>query len=297
MYLDLLKTVADDNKYWKWYTNLILSAKNRDLTGYTEKHHILPVSFGMGGETDKENLVILTAREHYLAHRLLSKLTGVPALKRKMYFAVTCMAQRCGVSRHSRQYEHLKKNFNAAMIDLWMTDEYRDKVMAAKRWYYTDEVSQKKNSDLQKELMLCPVRKEKCTRPMLDAHKSIDHSTTEWLGRSLHSDEARVKAKITHQSESHREACKVRELSKGTDALSNQGKLRHAKRVEKAGGAEAYSKQMSEKIKGRINLYNPLTLEHRCLHEIPDGWFRLKELSPQQRALFPKRNKTNRENK
>jgi hypothetical protein len=36
---------------------------------YYEKHHILPRS--MGGDNSKENLVNLTAREHFLAHWLL----------------------------------------------------------------------------------------------------------------------------------------------------------------------------------------------------------------------------------
>lgn len=40
---------------------------------YCESHHILPKS--MGGTNDKENLVNLNPREHYIAHRLLTKFT------------------------------------------------------------------------------------------------------------------------------------------------------------------------------------------------------------------------------
>ena len=46
-------------------------AKNRIVGGYTEKHHILPKC--LGGTESQDNLVELTAREHYLAHWLLAK--------------------------------------------------------------------------------------------------------------------------------------------------------------------------------------------------------------------------------
>jgi hypothetical protein len=39
--------------------------------GYIEKHHVIPVC--LGGTDDKDNLVFLTAKEHFLAHLLLAK--------------------------------------------------------------------------------------------------------------------------------------------------------------------------------------------------------------------------------
>lgn len=56
--------------YLKHYELIISRAKNRTLEGYTEKHHIVPKC--MGGTDDKENIAILTAREHYVAHQLLA---------------------------------------------------------------------------------------------------------------------------------------------------------------------------------------------------------------------------------
>ena len=59
--------------YIKIYNELI---NKRKLTPpkncYIEKHHIIPVC--MNGSNDKENLVPLTAREHYIAHVLLVKI-------------------------------------------------------------------------------------------------------------------------------------------------------------------------------------------------------------------------------
>jgi hypothetical protein len=42
------------------------------LEGYKEKHHILPKC--LGGDNKKENLVELTAREHFLCHMLLCEI-------------------------------------------------------------------------------------------------------------------------------------------------------------------------------------------------------------------------------
>ena len=56
--------------YLKVYCNLIRKAENRTPPeGYIEKHHIFPVSiFGKN-----KRIVVLTAREHYIAHALLEK--------------------------------------------------------------------------------------------------------------------------------------------------------------------------------------------------------------------------------
>jgi hypothetical protein len=57
--------------YLKVYCNLIRKAENRTPPeGYTEKHHTFPKSiFGKNNR-----LVVLTAREHYIAHALLERI-------------------------------------------------------------------------------------------------------------------------------------------------------------------------------------------------------------------------------
>lgn len=61
--------------YQRIYNELIKSAQVRGgVDGYKERHHIIPRS--MGGSDEAENLVDLTAREHYLAHWLLWKIHG-----------------------------------------------------------------------------------------------------------------------------------------------------------------------------------------------------------------------------
>lgn len=62
------------NKYTKWYYGIIESAKSRQLVGYRERHHIIPKS--LGGSNDQNNLVSLTAREHFVCHLLLPKMVS-----------------------------------------------------------------------------------------------------------------------------------------------------------------------------------------------------------------------------
>lgn len=63
--------------YKRIYDNLISSRKklNREKGKgiYYEKHHILPKC--LGGKDEKENLVLLTAKEHFVSHLLLTKIT------------------------------------------------------------------------------------------------------------------------------------------------------------------------------------------------------------------------------
>jgi hypothetical protein len=58
--------------YEKVYNQIIERAKTRVLNGYKETHHIIPKC--IGGVNKKENLINLTAKEHYICHKLLCKM-------------------------------------------------------------------------------------------------------------------------------------------------------------------------------------------------------------------------------
>lgn len=62
------------NKYTRCYFAIIAQARldNEQYSGYTEKHHVIPKS--MGGGNNKENLVRLTARQHFVCHLLLTRM-------------------------------------------------------------------------------------------------------------------------------------------------------------------------------------------------------------------------------
>ena len=98
------------NKYTRWYYSIIQQSKTRSLSGYTEKHHIIPKS--LGGDNTKNNLAILTPREHFICHLLLTKMTeGIN--KQKMIFGLWRMSVPTK-DRHritSTQYEKIRNEF------------------------------------------------------------------------------------------------------------------------------------------------------------------------------------------
>ena len=94
--------------YTKIYNSLIEKAQNRELSGYKEVHHITPRC--LGGSDDKSNLVALTAREHFIAHKLLTKIYPDNP---KLYYAFGCMSTRKTLS--SIQYEDASHAKSVAM--------------------------------------------------------------------------------------------------------------------------------------------------------------------------------------
>jgi hypothetical protein len=106
------------NKYTITYYNIIHNALSRTalLDVYTEIHHIIPKS--LGGSDLPDNLVKLTAREHFVCHLLLVKmLTG--NFKHKMAFALSRMlSSSTNHNRYypsSRIYEFARKQRSAAI--------------------------------------------------------------------------------------------------------------------------------------------------------------------------------------
>jgi hypothetical protein len=103
------------NKYTRWYNTIIKRARDRITDGYTESHHVRPRS--LGGTDNKDNLVNLTAREHFVCHWLLSKMHTGEA-KAKMIYALNGMkrgnefTQRYETKITARVYENLKKEFS-----------------------------------------------------------------------------------------------------------------------------------------------------------------------------------------
>lgn len=102
------------NKYKNWYDSIIATATHRILTTYTEKHHIIPRS--LGGNDDPDNLVNLTAREHFICHWLLTKI-HIGEAKHKMLHALRMLrAEKIGQTRYktkitARVYANLKEEY------------------------------------------------------------------------------------------------------------------------------------------------------------------------------------------
>lgn len=67
-----------DNKYTKWYFSIINNAKAKNrkkgLGVYFESHHIIPKCKPFLGSNKTENKVLLTAKEHFICHLLLTRM-------------------------------------------------------------------------------------------------------------------------------------------------------------------------------------------------------------------------------
>ena len=92
------------NRYTLIYFSIIENARLRVLPKdqYKETHHIIPRS--MGGDDSSNNLVDLTAREHFICHKLLVRMTQGES-KGKMAFALVLMSGKRG----SKIYDSTKK--------------------------------------------------------------------------------------------------------------------------------------------------------------------------------------------
>lgn len=123
-----------DNKYTRWYYQIISSAKSKTRTGYTEKHHIIPKS--LGGNDCPNNLVTLTAREHYVCHLLLTKMVIDAKHRQKMFHALWAMTT---LEHPARQQRHVQNSKSYAFArKLW------SKHMSANNPMYSAEIQQRR---------------------------------------------------------------------------------------------------------------------------------------------------------
>lgn len=104
-----MKTLIKVNKYSNWYFSIIqnaLKSNRTKKTDYFESHHIFPKS--LGGTNDKSNLVLLTAREHFLCHLLLPKMMISPVNSGKMAYAFFRMKNK---HLNSRLFDRFRKAY------------------------------------------------------------------------------------------------------------------------------------------------------------------------------------------
>jgi hypothetical protein len=107
--------------YKKIYDKIIENRKLNPIeeTEYGEKHHIIPRS--LGGSDESENLVRLTAREHFICHALLAEMYERETFEwYKMNHAF--MMMKSSTVNHmryfnSRLYELKRKDFSQVMGD------------------------------------------------------------------------------------------------------------------------------------------------------------------------------------
>ena len=110
------------SKYTTWYFHIIDKAKSQDRKRYPKKHpsytyyeshHIIPRSFGGTEE------VLLTAKEHFICHLLLTKMTDHYKMKYALHM-MTCKAYNQKQDRYritASQYEYIRKQNSIAATE------------------------------------------------------------------------------------------------------------------------------------------------------------------------------------
>ncbi len=107
-----------ENKYTRWYFAIVSTRPQRSkVSDYFESHHIIPRA--LGGSNEKPNLVLLTAREHFVVHWLLTKMCIDPEHKRKMLYAISAFRGRGTNNKQQRifssfEYSVLRRKHNEA---------------------------------------------------------------------------------------------------------------------------------------------------------------------------------------
>lgn len=122
------------NKYSTWYYSIIAKRQAEPASGYTEKHHIIPTS--LGGLNVKDNVVRLTAREHFVCHKILVRMT-IGKDRSKMAKAVWLLKHtRCrDVPLTSRSFALLRQEYadacRATSLGMKASTETKAKMSAA----------------------------------------------------------------------------------------------------------------------------------------------------------------------
>ena len=101
-------------KYRRIYMQIISAAKSEQLQGlrkkgngnYYEAHHILPRSLFPNWIKRKSNIVLLTAREHFFCHQLLTKI--FPSKQMAYALWAFCNRPNADYKITSREYERIK---------------------------------------------------------------------------------------------------------------------------------------------------------------------------------------------
>jgi hypothetical protein len=133
------------------------------LNEYQEKHHIIPRS--LGGSDEDHNLVLLTAREHFICHMLLPKMLEGNA-KHKMIHAAIGMKRSSTGKRYfnARLYQTARKQFTeiakVRYLGKKLSDETKQKMSEARKGMPKSEDHKKNIANALRGMKKEPMKEE-----------------------------------------------------------------------------------------------------------------------------------------
>lgn len=164
--------------YQRIYNELINSRLLHPATGYVERHHILPKS--LGGSDSLQNIVVLTAREHFIAHLLLSKIyvEGTINWIKMQKALMRMMSMRPYQQRYSpsKWYAYCRKK---ASIANSMNQSGKNNSQFGKAWVYNETI--KISKSIKKELLSTYLEKGWCNGRVLKWEGTCKNRKTPYL--------------------------------------------------------------------------------------------------------------------
>ena len=232
--------------YEKIYNQLINKRQLNILskrTCYCEKHHIIPKCFSKNNK--KENLIYLTTREHYIAHKLLEK------IYKQKYGENSIQHQKmiCALWRfiYSNEYQ------------AFITSKEYEKLKSKFGKMQSVRVSGTKNGMHGRKGKLSPMYGHKCFEYM------TEEQIKEWKLKQSLSHKGKTPWKGKHHTI---ETCKkISDLRKqnGLSKGKNNPMYGHAV-TEFMSNNEIiqWKENLSKASKGRVHMYHPQTLKNIC---------------------------------
>ena len=149
-FTSIIYSISNKSKYAQYYIDLcenilfrnyINKKDAKEQTGeYIETHHIVPRSIDKSYAKSKNNLLHCTAREHFILHKLLSKMfIGENDINhRKMLRAVTMFKMENNVQHRkfsSRDYEFIRKCYIESVSGIYAPMYGKEGTVKGKKCY------------------------------------------------------------------------------------------------------------------------------------------------------------------
>lgn len=252
--------------YKRIYDEIIENAKSQNRKKnkgiYYEKHHIIPKC--KGGTNHKSNLVLLTGREHFLAHKLLHK--AYPD-DRKLFLGYFCMCTYDNGLRdikNSKEFDEVRKQFEELNKQRVYTQEMRDAISQRSKKFHEDNPDFKEYISLYLKQYYIdhPELVEEMSKRAIEYYKTHDHPA-KGIKRGPMSDEQKELLSIsikkfyethdgywkTHEfSEEHKERIS-KALIELHENMTEDEKKEHFKNLKRGEDHHMFGKHHTEETK------------------------------------------------
>jgi hypothetical protein len=204
-----IRDIALPNKYTKCYLSIVERSKSRASTrkeankilGYVESHHIVPNCI-----VANDDVVHLTAREHFICHLLLTKMFSDKKYIQKMNYALSSFLRKNSNQQRlyfARQYEIARIAVSNANKLRKMSDSAKRKISAARTGTKASAETKKKLSEARKgenNSFFGKTHKEETKRKLSDAKKGKFVGEKNPFYGKTHTDEVKAKLSMLAQN-------------------------------------------------------------------------------------------------